>query len=86
MSVSDNIGSFRTVSVLSGSSLYRMSIICDSGREREHCIGNNIISYGAFSDKNRYIGQRESSSKSYNSKTFETKQHYLISLNHTSPV
>ena len=57
MSVSGSIGSFRTVSVQFGPITY--SVIRDtacqssrySGREREHCIGNNIISYASFSDK-----------------------------------
>ena len=50
MSVPDSVGSFRSNPVIRDtacqSSMY-------SGREREHCIGNNIISYGSFSDKNR---------------------------------
>ena len=50
MSVPDSIGSFWSNPVIRDTACQSFMY---SGREREHCIGNKIISYGSFSDKNR---------------------------------
>ena len=54
MSVPDSMASFRSNPVTRDTACQSVMYI---GREREHCMGNNIISYGSFPIKtDKYKG------------------------------